>query len=157
MFQAMSPWFELRVGLFTETTSKNILRAVKYLLADNVEFGDAARLLFDIFGFKMQQYSTEEVMSKQKAMVKKMYKQLGHVAEKSTTMEQMVEVVALNYPHKDVVNWKNYNLWCMALIKRKSKTTIDSFWNGQMAEPKIHANIQRFLQLHVPEDMGLCI
>ena len=54
MFQAVSPWFELRIGLFTGTTSKNVLRAVKYLLANDVEFGDAARLLFNIFGFKMQ-------------------------------------------------------------------------------------------------------
>ena len=54
-------------------------------------------------------------------------------------------------------NWEIYNSMCMAPIKRKSNTTIDSFWNGQMAEPKIHANIQRFLQLHVPEDMGLSL
>ena len=86
MFQAVSPWFELRVGLLTGTTTKNVLRAVKYLLADDAEFGDTAKLLFDIFGFKMQRPSAAQVMSKQKAVVKKMYKQLGHTVERSTSL-----------------------------------------------------------------------
>ena len=135
--QAKSPWFELRMGLLTGTTAKNLLRCLKFRLLS--EFGDNFQALLNIWGVICRKPEESKVLqisaSKRKA--------LGYFA--NATASEMVATIISQCPGQTLVMQKLIQSWCMTPVKSKGSSTRDSFRLGKLAEPEVCKRFGDFL------------
>jgi hypothetical protein len=133
--QAVAPWFEYRIGNLTGTTAKNVLRCLKFEFIENIPGVDQ---LLKVFGLDLKTPTLEQL---QKPMIalKNACKVLGFMSV--STFEEAKTILMRQIPHESLVFKKCVASWCMAPIKQKTRETINSFRNGNLAEPNIHASI----------------
>jgi hypothetical protein len=62
--QNATPWFELRCGQLTGTTTKNVLRCVKFTLIDYENTEKAAKIIFELLGVPILRPSMDAINRK---------------------------------------------------------------------------------------------
>ena len=141
--QSSTPWFELRTGNLTGTTSKNVLRCAKFILLDNPVSSSDAYSFYNVIGVPLVRPS-EVVVAKKLKKDKKNYASLGYT---DVIRDDELDSIIMNQkPHDKLVFQKIVRSWCMAPIKTKGHNFIDSFAQGKMAEPKINKAISYFFE-----------
>jgi hypothetical protein len=113
--QAIFPWFECRTGCLTGTTTKNVLRCVKFLLLDDTIIGWEAQMFFKEIGITLKRPSDEDLKKISPIKRKKRYVALGYSG--NATNAAINEALKLEYPHDSLVYERLVKSWCMAPIK----------------------------------------
>ena len=147
--QAQSPWFELRMGLLTGTTAKNLIRCLKFRLLS--EFGDNFKGLLNIWGVTCKNPDENKVLELSTSKRKAAYKALGYFG--NATASEMVASIVSQYPGQTLVLQKLIQSWCMTPVKSKGSSTQNCFRLGKLAEPEVYKRFGDFLHQYTSGNM----
>jgi hypothetical protein len=102
--------------------------------------------LLEVLGLSLERKSREHFLCLPLSSLKKGYKALGYRATSSTSRDAVIDVLVKQHPSDSLIYQKLVTGWCMAPIKSKRKDVVESFRQGNMAEPMIHQNVIPFIQ-----------
>jgi hypothetical protein len=122
-----------------------ILKTIKFVLLDHPDLPSSVKDLLAALGLTLQRKSRERVSSFPPTELRKGYKVLGYKVTTNTQRQSMVDALVMQHPSQSLVYQKVATAWCMAPIKSKRKDVIESFRQGNLAEPKINENVIPFI------------